>query len=63
MSGQPVIITKTMCPPLVPYAAALQKKAARELNTLGPDAALPKFMTDYSKLRDACRAIEKRNKK
>lgn len=60
MSGQPVAITYTMCPPLTPYAKELQKKAARELNTLGPDAALSKYMTDYGKLRDACRAISRK---
>lgn len=63
MSGDPVQVTRTMCPPLTPYALELQLKAAREINSLGPEAALPKFMNDYGKLRDACRVIQKRNSK
>lgn len=60
--ADPTFITRTTCPPLAKYPTAMQLKAARELNALGPTAELPKFMNDYGKLRDACRAIAKRRK-
>jgi hypothetical protein len=44
------------CPPLVAYAPSFQKQAARELPAAGANIRV--FVTDYSKLRDACRAIQ-----
>jgi hypothetical protein len=61
MSGSPVIV-KTWCPPLTSYSKETQRKAARELEKLGDDAATAKFVTDYGKLRDACRAAKARTK-
>lgn len=62
MSGPPVAV-KTVCPPLAKYPPEMQRRAARELNSLGPTAELPKFMNDYVKMRDACRAVERRTKR
>lgn len=44
------------CPPLPAYSAADQKRAARELRTLGKDSPLAAMIVDYKKTRDACAA-------
>lgn len=43
------------CPPLVQYSAIQQQKVAAEMKALHKEAELRKFITDYGKLRDACR--------
>lgn len=42
------------CPPLVTYSATTQSAAAREM-AAGAAPALAKMVTDYGKMRDACR--------
>jgi len=51
------------CPVLTKYSPAQLKKAAKEIGNLPSDSQLAKMVTDYGKLRDACRAIEKKLKK
>lgn len=63
MSGQPVVITTTMCPPLKKYDKEFQRRAARELEKLGDSAAAAKLISDYSTLRDACRKVNSRKAK
>lgn len=46
----------TGCPPLVDYSPATMKQAAKELRALPPGATLERFMADYHRTRDACRA-------
>jgi hypothetical protein len=42
------------CPPLINYSAAVQKQAAAEIRA-GHSPTLNEFVTDYGKMRDACR--------
>lgn len=43
------------CPPLVNYSADQMKRAAAEMRALHKDAELRRLITDYGKMRDACR--------
>ena len=43
------------CPPLVNYSAAQMKRAAAEMRALHKEAELRRLVTDYGKMRDACR--------
>lgn len=44
------------CPPVIPYTAAEQDRAADELHALPPDAELRRMMGDYLLTRDRIRA-------
>lgn len=55
--SEPLIVTT--CPPLAKYDKEMQKRTAQELKALPPGSSLPKYMNDYSKLRDACRKIKR----
>lgn len=46
------------CPPLVTYSPAQMKKAAAEMRALHKDAELKRLVTDYGKMRDACRVTQ-----
>lgn len=50
------------CPVLKSYSLDQMKKAADELKLLPDDSQVAVMMTDYSKMRDACRAITKKLK-
>ena len=56
------VVVKTVCPPLVNYSKADQEQAADSIEALPPGNVLPRILTDYAKLREACRAIERSNK-
>ena len=45
------------CPPLVTYSREFQTQAAKELDR-APGSAIAVLVTDYSKLRDACRGLK-----
>ena len=45
-----------LCPELNKYTPEFQAKVAKELATAGP--ATKQLISDYGKLRDACRALE-----
>ena len=45
------------CPPLVTYSQGFQAQAAAEYRQAGTN--IRTMVTDYGKLRDACRAIAK----
>lgn len=47
------------CPVLQNYSVAQQTKAADELAKLTTDSQLAAMITDYGKMREACRAITK----
>jgi hypothetical protein len=49
----PVIIRK--CPPLVDYSFEDQQKIAKELKGINSASEIARIVSDYSKLRDACR--------
>ncbi len=53
LSGCQTVISS--CPALVGYSSAFQTQAAKELKTAGP--TVQTLVTDYGKLRDACRAM------
>ena len=63
MSQSEIAQTKTLvlakCPVLKQYSQERLKKAASELRNLPDDSEVAALLTDYSKLRDACRAITK----
>lgn len=66
MSREDVLATRTLviakCPVLKSYSPEQQQKAADELKALGVDSELATMLVDYSKMRDACRAITKKKK-
>ncbi len=43
------------CPPLVTYSPAQMKRAAAELRAAPKGSELRRLVTDYGKMRDACR--------
>ena len=45
----------TACPPVVPYTAEQQARAADELDSLPADAELREMMADYKWMRDQAR--------
>jgi uncharacterized lipoprotein YbaY len=47
------------CPVLKQYSKDALTKAAQELKSLPDSSQLTVMLTDYSKMRDACRAITK----
>ena len=53
-----LVITK--CPVLMKYSKSQLVTAAMELKSLSTESQIAKMLTDYSKLRDACRTIEKK---
>lgn len=52
-------ITVPTCPPLADYTPAEQDQALSELQTLPSNAILRRFMNDYGKLREQCRAMKR----
>lgn len=55
-----LVITK--CPVLKSYSKEQLTEASAELKGLAADSKLALLITDYSKMRDACRAIVKKTK-
>lgn len=49
-------VNSSGCPPLVTYPAAFQRQAAQELRAAGGNVQV--LVTDYGKLRDACRTMK-----
>ena len=45
-----------LCPPVVPYSAADQARAAAEVTTLPEGAVVIRMLSDYAVLRDQARA-------
>lgn len=66
MGGQELAQTKTLviskCPVLKQYTKEELIKAATELEAVPSDSQLVAMITDYSKMRDACRAIVRKAK-
>lgn len=66
MSRDEVLAARTLviakCPVLKSYSPEQQKKAAEELKAMGVDSEIARMMVDYSKMRDACRAITRKYK-
>lgn len=56
-----LVITK--CPILTKYSPEQLKSAAAEIRKLPSESQVAKMVIDYGKLRDACRAIEKKLRK
>lgn len=46
------------CPTLKEYSLRDQRKLADELESAPSNAVWPKFIVDYSGLRDACRVVQ-----
>ena len=53
-------IVLNQCPPLVDYSKDQQKLAAEELKKIYTDSQIANMIVDYSKLREACRIVNKR---
>lgn len=49
--------TVSGCPPLVAYSRQFQRAAKAEFDRLKAGSRLVVLITDYGKMRDACRAI------
>lgn len=66
MDRQDILAARTLvvvkCPVLKNYNRADQVKAAQELKELGVDSEVANMLVDYSKMRDACRAIVRKLK-
>jgi len=56
----PAISEGPICPPVVPYTAEAQARAADEMAALPPGAVLPEMLADYAALRDQLRACRGR---
>ena len=54
------VTVKTVCPEIVKYDQATQRKIAEELTRLPEAALLPEIMNDYARLRDICRKVNLR---
>lgn len=48
----------TRCPPLTSYSKATQRKAAEDLRKLPPGSPVRDLVSDYGRLRDACRSLK-----
>jgi len=59
ISREDVTIYLTRCPPLVSYSKETQRRALAELRKIASDSEIAKMISDYSKLRDACRLNNK----
>jgi hypothetical protein len=55
-----ITIAINKCPPLKNYSREQLKRAASELQSLQSESQLTVMLSDYSKLRDACRVAENR---
>lgn len=51
------------CPVLTKYSKEQLRQAAMELDNIPSESQLARMLTDYGKLRDACRAIERKARK
>ena len=56
-------IVLSQCPFLKKYTKEQLIKAASELKMIPNDAQISEMLSDYSKLRDACRVAEEKLKK
>lgn len=63
LSGNQEQIIMNKCPILKKYTPEQLERAASELGTLPDESQLSLMLSDYSKLRDACRVVEKKLKK
>lgn len=45
-----------LCPPVVPYSAAVQARAVAEVNALPEGAVVVRMLSDYAVMRDQARA-------
>jgi outer membrane murein-binding lipoprotein Lpp len=57
-----VALVLSKCPVLKNYTKDQMKKAASELKSLPSESQVAVLVTDYSKLRDACRVASKKLK-
>lgn len=58
-----VEIALNRCPTLKRYTQEQLLKASNELKNIPSDSEISNMITDYSKIRDACRIVEKKLKK
>jgi CxxC motif-containing protein len=56
-------IVLNRCPTLKRYTQEQLMKAAQEIKNIPTDSEISVMITDYSKIRDACRLVEKKLKK
>lgn len=61
-SQKQVSLVLTKCPVLKQYSREELKVAAAEISAMPTNAQVTKLLADYSKIRQACRAIERRLK-
>lgn len=56
VQARTLVIAK--CPVLKSYTPEQQQRAANELREVGVNSQLANMLVDYSRMRDACRAIK-----
>lgn len=59
LSGCDEVTFRTRCPSLIKYSPAFLQEAYKQYEGLPKNSPLRVMITDYSKTRDACRALEK----
>jgi hypothetical protein len=58
-STEKINISMSNCPTLKRYTREQMANAASELKSLSNNSQIGAMITDYSKLRDACRSVER----
>lgn len=61
-TNQAINIAVNQCPTLKKYTREQLLQAAKELKNIPPNSQITMLLTDYNKLRDACRIAEKKLK-
>jgi outer membrane murein-binding lipoprotein Lpp len=62
LTPERIELALSTCPVLKTYTPEQMKQAASELKALPTESQIAVLVTDYSKLRQACRAAEKKLK-
>ena len=62
LTPERIEVAMSTCPVLKRYTQEQMKQAASELSKLPTEAQIATMMTDYSKLRQACRLAEQKLK-
>lgn len=61
-SGPERALVLSKCPVLKTYSTEELQRAAKELRNLPSESEIANMLTDYSKLRDACRVVDRKLK-
>ena len=62
LQQEAVTLALNKCPPLKSYTREQLVRAASELEQIPTESQIAKMLSDYSRLRDACRVAEQKLK-